>query len=91
MSANSSKTSSTEEHTSIEDSHPIEYKTNFTCLYGGIRSKKDFQSFPLGSGLPAPRSKEGNEDGIECPVSKKERSWLTASTFSSREKGWGVN
>lgn len=36
-------------------------------------------------------SKEGNEDGIECPVSKKERSWLTASTFSSRDKGWGVN
>lgn len=29
--------------------------------------------------------------GIECPVRKKERSWLTASTFSSREKGWGVN
>ena len=40
---------------------------------------------------PAPRSKEGNEDGIECPFRKKDRRWLTASTFSSRDKGWGVN
>jgi hypothetical protein len=40
---------------------------------------------------PAPRSKEGNEDGIECPFRKKDRSWLTASTFSSRDKGWGVH
>lgn len=40
---------------------------------------------------PAPRSKEGNSDGIEFPFRKKDRSWLTASTFSSRDKGWGVN
>ena len=44
--------------------------------------------YPSSTIRPALRSKEGNENGIKDPVSKKERSWLTASTFSSRDKGW---